>query len=332
MSELESKCHKLKLEIKQWEYDFRERHGRAPSKDDVKESKELSRKYKKYQYYKGQLMTSSQAQDPFATPRKNRQKTVDESGCPLTPFREKKDLSKVRNGYSSNEEESEEEEVEEYAVGPTPQLNGRVLGLFDLEDSPVKKFVTPRKGESESSPQKISSPAVRKQLLATPTKSSSPMMNDLMETPIYLKRVSTSDPLSNSPKRFCRSLSNLIAELREMKESGQEVGSEELDVDEDYEEIDDGFEEHLGEIEGDVGNGRESSRVYKKKGQKRTTRRYVMRPTLNEQDLEKCEGQEEEDKPTRRRANKPEENFRRLKLMNSGHKGAPRNSRFRRRR
>jgi hypothetical protein len=35
-SDLEEKCLDLKLEVKAWEYEFKEENGRPPSKDDIK--------------------------------------------------------------------------------------------------------------------------------------------------------------------------------------------------------------------------------------------------------------------------------------------------------
>jgi hypothetical protein len=104
----------LKLEIKNWEHQFRKEHNRNPSKADIQANKDIQNKYKQYRSYKAH--GSKIYKTPTKT-RSNRQQLQ-------TPQR----TSPINRPDSSP--------VLAKEIGPTPQMNGVVLSIFDGISSP----------------------------------------------------------------------------------------------------------------------------------------------------------------------------------------------------
>lgn len=149
------------------------------------------------------------------------------------------------------------------------------------------------------------------------------------------------------PRKIKRGLSSMIAEYKHLKEveeskntpenenktKDSEPADSKSSDDQAEQEINDNESncddfDHLGEVqenedEIDTSNG--TRRTYKKKGQKRTTRRHVFRPDIpsDEKDTmatakDISKNSNESEKPV-----KNIQNFKRLKLHNSGFKGRP---------
>lgn len=155
-------------------------------------------------------------------------------------------------------------------LGPTPQHLGRALGIFDItpeKSSPLINKLT--KAD-------INNAGIEERILETPTvcKSGSPHITTpgSVRTPSYftfkkMSRTEAESPIG--PIRLRRSLSSMMAELREMQNTENEGDSDilrelaELEDLED-EENDKTENEHVEPISG---------KAYKKKGQKRTTKR-----------------------------------------------------------
>lgn len=245
-------------------------------------------------------------------------------------------------------------------VGPTPQMSGRVLGIFDAQT--LSPFGTPTKssqsveifsaansGSLEDCPA-ISTPKSNKRKLddlrdsiphtpqshfSTPIQSPSKGQDAVAATPKYFHQSSividdymsgtdtdSDDDVPMGRQRAKRGLSNIIAELREIKD--RQLDDEE-DIMRQMEMENENFDpDMLGEVQGDADELNpekpEGFKVYKKKGQKRTTRRHVFRPNEpTSNGLDDCT--EISQKPSR--PSKPQANFKRLKLHNSGFKGKP---------
>jgi DNA replication and checkpoint protein len=121
---------RLRAELKIWERAFEKQHGHKPTPADVKANSEISAKYKLY-HKSFRTKTSSRDEKP-------KEKPVYTSSAHalkrITPQKRLRDdiLTPSKSIQVSDEIES---------VGPTPQLNGRVMGLFDgLKDqTPIGK-------------------------------------------------------------------------------------------------------------------------------------------------------------------------------------------------
>lgn len=115
---------KLKVELKLWEKEFEKVSGRLPEKHDVKSNPDIKRKYKEY------AMLKKKQSDKSMSPTKS------------TP---KKNESKLFND-----------------LGPTPQISGKLVSIFEINLSPSKKddVVQP---QVTGSPIKLEN-AVRRQL------------------------------------------------------------------------------------------------------------------------------------------------------------------------
>lgn len=329
------------------------------------------------------------------------------------------------------------------SVGPTPQRDGRVLGLFDLlvekEIGTPTKMQTPTKragrNRIDATPSKRSatmeddterlgrtpmSSSKRQRLnhFMTPLKNRDNNMEAVtpssvsklqFDTPAFLKRNSlpvldengdfdAPAPLRLPRKPFARGLSEIVASLRRVEEDqldddldalreaeDEELGetkpkplalpkpsqpkpSDDVLVEDSQVHLPLGGFDDEGLYDSPVEEAGHPTRVYKKKGQKRTTRRSNMKP-IHTKRPSGVEGSHHEDgdaipetqrgdhdngsgyefeaetkqpaaktggtvKKAARKVNElAHANFQRLKLRNSGAKGGPGfNSRFRRRR
>lgn len=299
------------------------------------------------------------------------------------------------------------------SIGPTPQRDGRVLGLFDLLvdkelGSPSKgAMMSPSKPRSNinATPSKKQS-AVDEIALGRTPKSNSNRQSTFMtplkkrddnaggktpssvsktlqfDTPAFLKRHSLpavledsadlpAPPLRLPRKPIVRGLSEIVASLRKVEddqldeelEALREMESEEMGhqqpvppkpkptpdasiLEKDSQAVplggfdDEGMYDSSDEEQ--LGRDGMPLKVFKKKGQKRTTRlsnmkpMQKMRPAALDEDGNIIEGgeEEEDDKPkkTRKVNELAHANFRRLKLRSKGGKGGPSfGGRFRRR-
>ncbi|ODV94091.1 hypothetical protein PACTADRAFT_4046 [Pachysolen tannophilus NRRL Y-2460] len=183
VADLELEFNKLKLEIKEWEHNFTmTNNGAKPSLKDIKLNSEIQAKYKQYNKLKkriaalsaqspavadsqGVVSVGKQEQDNngFKTPTKRLKNGYDKVMI-SSPSNHKKrsplrkadpviDKSGEQNDYESpNSIKSSPFKIKE--LGPTPQLNGRVLSIFDIPlNSPVVTPVKRQKGTM--SPSKI---------------------------------------------------------------------------------------------------------------------------------------------------------------------------------
>ena len=376
----ESKCQQLRVELKTWETTWAKSNGgKKPGRADIKGNAEIgklifsprwtcqnsgidncaARKYKQYQ--KSRDILDGKVPAP-ANPESNspaKKRKSDQTAPSQTP------LKRAKHAETPSNERFHDQHLETTpsisrklfspaavtSLGPTPQRDGRVLGLFDLLEerdvrSPsrhhtgqrlqglVNPQATPRKttaSDVESTPRMGRTPmsASKRQYLnnfMSPLKSRDANVGSKtpskihFDTPQFLKRhslapvdengeVSAAVPLRLPRKPLGRGLSEIVAGLRKVEEDKadedlealRDMESEELGrpipkktatSDEDILVEDSqvqslplgGFDDegmYDSPVEEEKGRDGNPLRVYKKKGQKRTTRKVNIKPTWN---------------------------------------------------
>ncbi len=149
-SRLASACYELRAELKEWEKSFADTtSGRKPGKEDIKKNVDIAAKYKTYYWTRDALdgkkdLQSSSVRSPyvrkhkssslrrseqdhgrtstqtlFATPRKARLSLPESHPSILDPY------------DAPPQSVSPHPYVFKNAIGPTPQRDGKILGLFD---------------------------------------------------------------------------------------------------------------------------------------------------------------------------------------------------------
>lgn len=114
---------RLRTELKTWERAFEKEHGHKPNPVDVKADPDISAKYK--QYHKSFRTRSSSIMRTESSKPKTEYMSTTDALKRITPqkrIREQDVLTPIKAVQISDDVET---------VGPTPQLNGRMLGLFD---------------------------------------------------------------------------------------------------------------------------------------------------------------------------------------------------------
>ncbi|KAK9323979.1 DNA replication/checkpoint protein [Lipomyces orientalis] len=336
----------LKLDIKNWEYEFKNRFGRQPEKKDVKQNSEIAAKYKEYQ--KAKQSTTGLKENikeeeahrrrdhhrdrqPRAGYRSRSQEVREASPSPTNDYchtqKTVKDQPRHQLSQASTPTKSPSKAVYDFpyvensvhrqkitVIGPTPQSDGRVLGIFDLTNSPnylsqsQQTRILPSASPSPASMVPLSTPT-KTATMTTP--SSNRQRTPQSVTPSYFRPLNTNKiymtPSPLKPKKVSRGLTSILAELRQMQdEELDEHESIMLEIENCMPPIEnictnsvDGVESavglehsayHLGEIkEGDAemllreSKQKEAmmlkkAKYTKAKTQKRTTRRVILRP------------------------------------------------------
>ncbi|ESW96591.1 hypothetical protein KL918_000549 [Ogataea parapolymorpha] len=281
INKLERYVSTLKREIKHWEHKYEAENGKMPTTDVIKADLAVSARYKKYHKYKkilGKLQSGALTVEQWKNqerPSQNAEQNLPRSPPPSSP-------------------ESEKE------IGPTPQLDGRVLGIFDIEikESPTRQ--TPTKQANPvievASPDKFKTPTkkVERKLLfqETPRRERTAL---LQETPQYLRTESSTSsamfygnltPEKKSPQVMDVSPSKVVepspiirrAGRRTLYELNNEIKELQRQQSQDGEEFIEEVHEELPEDE-----IKQEDVIIRKKTAKRTTRRVKLR-TLGPQD------------------------------------------------
>ncbi|KAI9824368.1 MAG: hypothetical protein M1819_000873 [Sarea resinae] len=146
----------LRHELKEWEKLFADRHGRKPGRDDIKKDATIASKYKEYNKLrdphsqkptqatpsakKASHKRKAQHTTPSQTPRHHRTQRLPDVTPSKTIHPSTLDLydspASVRKLFTPSSHKRT-------AIGPTPQKDGQVLGLFDLlpgEETPMKSM------------------------------------------------------------------------------------------------------------------------------------------------------------------------------------------------
>ncbi|KAH7159669.1 DNA replication/checkpoint protein [Dactylonectria estremocensis] len=353
-AEYETQSTQLRADLKLWENDWAKTHnGQKPGREDIKANPDIARKYK--QYNKVRDILSGKAPPPAKEDPKPRKRKSD-IHLAQTPTKRNKNFetpSKNRNVDHDDDLMNSPaisrklfSPASVTSLGPTPQRDGRVLGLFDLlvekelrtpsrKDSPRKPGSQRRLDATPSKRSAAMDDELTAKLGRTPVSSSKrKMLNSFMtpqknrdgnpdavtpssvsklqfDTPAFLKRHSlpaldengefdAPAPLRLPRKPMVRGLSEIVASLRKVEEDHlddeldalREIEDEELGISRPkpagmYDNPDEG-------IMGRDGNSN-SLRVFKKKGQKRTTRRSNMKPTRTKRPENMGEAQESGD-------------------------------------
>lgn len=95
----------LKVELKRWEHQFIDEHGRGPRKEDIKRLPEIKEMYKKYAALRNKTKTDGEV------------------------------IKKPNSQIRSSDEAHKTAKVE---LGPTPQIYGKAMSIFDMMISPTK--------------------------------------------------------------------------------------------------------------------------------------------------------------------------------------------------
>ncbi|KAM7186981.1 DNA replication/checkpoint protein [Naviculisporaceae sp. PSN 640] len=150
-SSYELQCQKLRAELKQWESDWaRTTGGKKPSREDIKQNREISNKYKEYNKLRdilaGKTKPPSTAPRDEATSKRQQQKRKQDDAV-LPPSQTPQKRSKCAQTPSKSQTYADVElsaavtpslsrklfsPALPTSIGPTPQRDGKVLGLFDL--------------------------------------------------------------------------------------------------------------------------------------------------------------------------------------------------------
>ncbi|KAK1979208.1 DNA replication regulator SLD2 [Colletotrichum cereale] len=357
-ADYETQAQKLRAELKSWETSWAKSHeGKKPGRDDIKRNSDIAQKYKQYNKVRD-VLAGKIPPFPKEEPRPKKRK---EDPVPTTTPSKKQKHAETPSKRRSNPEGAGLASTPSISrtlfspaaprsIGPTPQRDGRVLGLFDLmverelgtpsrknrdlnTSADARTMTTPRKRATPTDEEdnarfgRTPMSASKRQMLdsfMTPLKNKDNVPFDAktpttvsklqFSTPSFLKRHAqpppTKDddfvapPLRLPRKPIVRGLSAIVASLRKVEE-------EHLDNDDDLDALREaegevvrpkappkprdellaadsqvhlplgGFDdEGLYDSPDEKQTGRDGMplRVYKKKGQKRTTRRVNMKP------------------------------------------------------
>ncbi|KAJ3939368.1 uncharacterized protein N0V96_010816 [Colletotrichum fioriniae] len=393
-AEYELQSQKLRAELKTWETSWAKSHdGKKPGRGDIKSNADIAQKYKQYNKVRDILSGKTPSPSKEAPKPKKRDDIPPLARTPSKKTKHTETPSKRRTNSEDAALTSTPSisrtlfsPVAPRSIGPTPQRDGRVLGLFDLMverelGTPSRKnmnintsadarvMTTPRKrgtpmdeeddakfGRTPMSTSKrqmldsFMTPLKNKDIPAADAKTPTTVSKLQFSTPSFLKRHTqpppsksddfTAPPLRLPRKPLVRGLSAIVASLRKVEEDN-------LDNEDELEALREvegevvqpkvppkpkadilaadsqvnlplgGFDDEAlydSPDEEQVGRDGMPLRVYKKKGQKRTTRRsnmkpvHVKRPSAPAED----EAQEEEDEegaPKTRNSGDPEDDY-----------------------
>ncbi|CAI7577154.1 unnamed protein product [Penicillium glandicola] len=384
-AEVGAQAINVRAELKTWEKAFASANGgRKAGRDDIKQNVDIAAKYKEYSRLKALEASLSRReksrQEPYDSHSKKRKHASppgqDSGYLQVTPRKSSRGLfatpsnnrtkhhpaqldpydspSTLRRLFSPSTHRQGVPEPSPFkaAIGPTPQRDGKTLGLFDMlsesggsggtpsaarqTNNLAAAFRTPSKRRpvdtileapeeeaQQETPRLARTPASETKqfylanLFATPTTMryaamveaednadahETNLLNPALEispqealsgTPSFLRRSNSgrypppsakhdgpglSPIVSRKPQRFAsKGLTHLVQGLREMEEDRME---DDWDVMRQMEEEAEAEEAANAQVEDS--QGPDVNRKYKKKGQKRTTRRVIMRPVIHQ--------------------------------------------------
>lgn len=148
---LESQVAALKHELKLWESTFAAAHGgRKPSREDIKTDAMIREKYRQYDQLrrttslaKTKPVTPTRAK-PYRREKSREQNVLQERSGNEVSFTPQQAIKNMTSLEAIKEEGQEPELTPSFircALGPTPQKDGQVLGIFDvaLSATPSKR-------------------------------------------------------------------------------------------------------------------------------------------------------------------------------------------------
>ncbi|KAK8154882.1 DNA replication regulator SLD2 [Phyllosticta citrichinensis] len=230
-TDIPSLCDSLKLQLKAWEKSFLDAHGRKPGRADIKAAGDIAPKYKEY----GRLRDLLSGQGQPSSPKRKGDAHTTESQTPTkkakptiafpdaTPSRrhaaKKAPLATPSKHHGSQEEAPEaplsatkifNDSYMRSLLGPTPQKDGYVLGIFDLLPSATPStersvlgdiapnHATPRKQDPNDESEDIWS-GRRARFGRTPmSEGKRHFLDQFMSTPLKRKRDQEEQPTPSS--------------------------------------------------------------------------------------------------------------------------------------
>ncbi|KAJ2976308.1 hypothetical protein NUW58_g8118 [Xylaria curta] len=178
----EAKASQLRIELKQFEADWASRNGgKKPGRQDIKQNPSIASKYKKYNHVRDVLAGKL----PGTPPRPRKRTSEDDSS--QTPSKRSKSTRTPSKVHVSNIEDGIFQTPSARtlfspsmptSIGPTPQKNGRILGMFDLledntENEPPNKDVAGIDPKIQATPSKRPASAMEESKLGRTPMSSS---------------------------------------------------------------------------------------------------------------------------------------------------------------
>ncbi|SMR56283.1 unnamed protein product [Zymoseptoria tritici ST99CH_3D1] len=193
----------LRSHIKTWESSFQAEHGRKPERADIKKDATIAAKYKQYQTATRPSTTSRKFTKPRDALREKSGNSSSNTSIARTP-------SKAFRTTTHTAVLSPVKEVEptpahiRLALGPTPQKDGQVLGIFDLLSG------TPSRNDSvkvthlvAGTPSKATAVSAEGGVERTPQSSSKRFYLDAFAgTPLKRKREDETATPSSSKRKY----------------------------------------------------------------------------------------------------------------------------------
>ncbi|KAG5926837.1 hypothetical protein E4U42_002915 [Claviceps africana] len=222
-AEYDEKSKELRAELKRWENEWAQTHdGKKPERQDIKDNAEIAKKYKDYNKYRDIL--SGKIPPPSKTKPQPKKRPSDPAPA-VTPLKRTKYAETPSKQRPHDDELMNTPAISRKlfspapvtSLGPTPQRDGRVLGLFDLLVE--KELGTPSRKEnprSQGTPSRagvngFSTPSRRTvmrdaestmRLDRTPMSSSKKQMLNMFATPMKNRRGSTDDKTPSSVSKL----------------------------------------------------------------------------------------------------------------------------------
>lgn len=252
----------LRVELKTWEKNFIADNGRKPKREDIKSNTAIAAKYKLFNLSR----PAKPAREPTETPKKRSQQRKHSNEAlrerpqniaANTPRKDSRTATAAeQQALSPVKEEQPTPAFIRSALGPTPQKDGHVLGIFDMLPSGTPSKPSPDENLITATPSKAIKTAPSDPALSRTPQSSSkryyldafvgtPMkrkrddgdvgtpnsVKKMYATPSFLRRSTTLAPIEESsvaessamPPPFrkrgmVRSLSNMIQNLKKQEE------------------------------------------------------------------------------------------------------------------
>ncbi|WPH00178.1 Hypothetical protein R9X50_00300100 [Acrodontium crateriforme] len=142
----------LRKELKTWEKEFANANGgRKPSRDDIKQDPNIGAKYSEYNKLIGRAPVRTQKVETPSKRRPSRPSTARENQTPQRERRSRNILSFTPQREAKIQFDVVQEELQEIqptpafirsALGPTPQKDGMVLGIFDMATPSIPRTTT----------------------------------------------------------------------------------------------------------------------------------------------------------------------------------------------
>ncbi|KAK5169149.1 uncharacterized protein LTR77_006458 [Saxophila tyrrhenica] len=179
LADAQERLAQVKREIKTYERAFQAEHGRPAEREEIKRDATIWKKYVEYKELQRQLSKtrSPRREKPEPKPMSDHGRILKErraNNVSATPQRRSRVEDKLEKPAPVVQEVEQTPACIRFALGPTPQKDGEVLGIFDMLPS-----ATPSKGKD------VSAQETAQVVGATPSKPSASASSDplLSRTP-----------------------------------------------------------------------------------------------------------------------------------------------------